>query len=43
MYLLYTNDRYGKTKFVGQYPSLRLLKAAATFLSNYFYEYVIME
>lgn len=43
MYLLYTNDQYGKTKFVGRYSTKRLMKAAAIYLSNFFYEYVIME
>jgi len=39
MYILYEQDRYGKSRFVGRYSTKRLMKAVAVYLTNWFYEY----
>jgi hypothetical protein len=38
IYALYEIDEYGRTKFVGRFASRHRLKAAAMFMSNWFYE-----
>lgn len=38
IYSLYEIDRHGRTKFAGRFASRHRLKAAAMFMSNWFYE-----
>jgi hypothetical protein len=38
IYALYEIDEYGRTKFAGRFASRHRLKAAAMFMSNWFYE-----
>jgi len=38
LYSLYEINDYGRTRFAGRFASLQKLKAAALFMSNWFYE-----
>lgn len=38
LYSLYEINGYGKTRFAGRFASLQKLKAAAVFMTNWFYE-----
>ena len=38
IYSLYEIDRFGRTKFAGRFASKHRLRAAAMFMSNWFYE-----
>ena len=38
IYILYEIDSFGRTKFRGRFASRHRLRAAAMFMSNWFYE-----
>lgn len=38
LYLLYYHDRHGHTRFAGRFASFAKLKAAASFLTDWFFE-----
>jgi hypothetical protein len=38
LYSLYEVDGYGRTRFAGRFASLQKMKAAAVFLTSFFYE-----
>ena len=38
IYSLYELDQYGRSRFAGRFASLQKLKAAALFMSNWFYD-----
>lgn len=38
LYSLYELDRYGRPRFAGRFASLQKVKAAAMFMSRWFYE-----